>query len=52
MAVEAENDSMGPDGISPTLAVYGSIPRFGQLRDQPSPPIHQKAITVKNPQQL
>lgn len=29
MAIKAVNDSIGPGGMSPTLVVYGAIPRLG-----------------------
>ncbi len=36
MAVKAINDSVGPDGIVPTLLVYGALPRLGLPSDPPS----------------
>ena len=31
MAFKAINDSAGPDGITPTLLVYGAFPRMTEL---------------------
>ncbi len=36
MAVKGINDSTGPDGIVPTLLVYGAAPCLGLLSDPPS----------------
>lgn len=36
MAVKAVNDSAGPDGIVPTLLVFGAYPRM--TKDSPAPP--------------
>ena len=36
-AVKAVNDSVGPDGLVPTLLVYGALPRLGLPTDKPAP---------------
>lgn len=46
MAVKAVNDSAGPDGITPTLLVFGTYPRMVDA-DPPYPSIAQRAKTVK-----
>ena len=38
MAVKAVNDTAGPDGLVPTLLVYGAYPRMSKL-DPPAPSI-------------
>jgi hypothetical protein len=38
MAVKAVNDTAGPDGITPTLLVFGAFPRMSAL-DPPAPSI-------------
>lgn len=47
MAIKAVNESFGPNGISPTLAVYGPVPPLGYLHDLPSIPTYRRAIAVK-----
>lgn len=47
IAVESVNNSVGPDGISPTLAVYGAVPFLGLLRDRPSLSTYQRVIAEK-----
>jgi hypothetical protein len=45
MAVKAVNDSAGPDGIVPTLLVFGAYPRL--TRDSPpSPSITKRAKAI------
>jgi hypothetical protein len=45
MAVKAVNDSAGPDGIVPTLLVFGAYPRM--TRDSPpSPSITERAEAI------
>ena len=47
MAVKAINDTAGPDGLVPTLLVYGAYPRMSNL-DPPAPSvIHRAAIIQK-----
>lgn len=46
MAVKAVNDTAGPDGLVPTLLVFGTYPRISTT-DPPSPTIAQKALAIK-----
>jgi hypothetical protein len=46
MAVKAVNDTAGPDGITPTLLVFGAFPRLSAL-DPPAPSIAQRAAAIK-----
>jgi len=46
MAFKAINDSAGPDGLIPTLLVYGAYPRMTEY-DAPSPTVAQRAIAIK-----
>ena len=46
MAFKAINDSAGPDGITPTLLVYGAFPRLVDS-EPPSPTITERALAVK-----
>lgn len=46
IAVKAVNDSAGPDGLVPTLLVYGAYPKMTEL-DPPSPNIAQRAIAIQ-----
>ena len=46
MAFKAVNDSIGPDGLVPTLLVYGAYPRMSEL-DSPAPKILQRAAVIK-----
>jgi di/tripeptidase len=46
MAVKAVNDSAGPDGIVPTLLVFGSYPRMTEI-DAPSPTIAKRAEAIQ-----
>eukprot|EP00171_Calliarthron_tuberculosum_P003348 IDg3348t1 len=45
-AVKSVNDSAGPDGIVPTLLVYGALPRLGFQTDKPTPSMYQRARAV------
>lgn len=36
-AVKSVNASVGPNGLVPTLLVYGALPRLGFSTDQPFP---------------
>ena len=45
MAVKAVNDSAGPDGIVPTLLVFGAYPRMIQ-DSAPSPLVTQRAEAI------
>ncbi|CCU78396.1 (conserved with many other fungi) [Blumeria hordei DH14] len=46
MAVKAINDSAGPNGLVPTLLVFGAYPRMTSF-DPPSPSIVQRAEAVR-----
>jgi hypothetical protein len=46
MAVKAINDIAGPDGITPTLLVFGTFPRMSEL-NPPAPSIAQRATAIK-----
>jgi hypothetical protein len=46
MAFKAVNDIAGPDGIVPTLLVFGAYPRMTEY-DAPSPTISQRSATLK-----
>jgi hypothetical protein len=46
MAVKAVNDTAGPDGIVPTLLVFGAYPRMTDM-DPPSPSIIQRAQAIR-----
>ena len=45
MAVKAVNDTAGPDGLVPTLLVYGTCPRISNP-DPPAPSITERAAAV------
>jgi hypothetical protein len=46
MAVKAVNDIAGPDGIVPTLLVFGAYPRMTDM-DPPLPSIVQRAQVIR-----
>ena len=46
MAVKAVNDTAGPDGLVPTLLVFGAYPRMSEL-DPPAPSITQRAAAIR-----
>ena len=46
MAVKAANDTAGPDGLVPTLLVFGAYPYISEL-DLPAPSIIQRAAAIK-----
>jgi hypothetical protein len=46
MAVKAVNDSIGPDGLVPTLLVFGAFPRMTEV-DAPAPSILQRATAIR-----
>lgn len=48
MAVKAINDSVGPDGLVPTLLVFGALPRLGLPTDNPSKSTFQRAVALRN----
>ncbi|KAI1001498.1 hypothetical protein K3495_g6700 [Podosphaera aphanis] len=47
MAVKAVNDTAGPNGIVPTLLVFGAYPRMTES-DPPAPSIFQRAAAIKS----
>ena len=46
MAFKAINDTAGPDGLVPTLLVFGAYPRMVES-DAPSPSVTQRANVIK-----
>jgi len=46
MAVKAANDTAGPNGLIPTLLVFGAYPRIAKT-SPPSPSIATRAITIR-----
>ena len=46
MAVKAVNDTAGPDGLVPTLPVFGAYPRMTES-DPPTPSIIQRATAIR-----
>jgi len=46
MAVKAVNDTTGPNGLVPTLLVYGAYPRISNL-GPPAPSITERAATIR-----
>jgi len=46
MAFKAVNDSAGPDGLVPTLLVYGAYPRMSEY-EAPTATIAQRALAVR-----
>ena len=46
MAVKAVNDSAGPNGLIPTLLVFGAFPRMTEF-DPPAPSITTRAMAIK-----
>lgn len=47
MAVKAINDSVGPEGLVPTLLVFGALPRLGLPTDAPTPSTFQRATALR-----
>jgi hypothetical protein len=45
MAVKAINDTAGPNGLVPTLLVYGAYPRISNL-GPPAPSIMEQAAII------
>ena len=45
MAVKAVNDTAGPNGLVPTLLVYGAYPRISKL-DPPALSIIDRATAI------
>jgi hypothetical protein len=46
MAVKAVNDTAGPDGLVPTLLVYGAYPRMSNL-DPPALSVTDRAAVIR-----
>jgi hypothetical protein len=46
MAVKAVNDSVGPNGLVPTLLVFGAYPRLTEM-DPPSPSVTKRAEAIR-----
>ena len=46
IAVKAVNDTAGPDGLVPTLLVFGAYPRMHAF-DSPAPSITQRATAIR-----
>ena len=46
MAFKALNDTAGPNGLVPTLLVFGAYPRMTDM-DAPSPTITQRAVAIR-----
>ena len=46
MAFKAINDSVGTDGLIPTLLVFGAYPRLSE-NDAPSPTIIQRSKAIE-----
>ena len=46
MAVKAINNTAGPDGLVPTLLVYGAYLRIGKL-DPSAPSITERAAVIQ-----
>ena len=46
MALKAVNDSTGPEGLVPTLLVFGAFPRMSD-NDAPAPSIQQRATAIR-----
>ena len=45
MAIKAVNNTTGPDGLVPTLLVYGAYPRMSNL-DSPALSIMEQAAAI------
>ena len=46
MAIKAVNNTAGPDGLVPTLLVYGAYLRISNL-DPPTPSIIERAAIIR-----
>ena len=46
MAVKAVNNTASPNGLVPTLLVYGAYPRISNL-DPPTPSITERAAIIR-----
>lgn len=47
MAVKSINDSAGPNGLVPTLLVFGALPCLGLPTDQPTPSTFNRAVALR-----
>lgn len=47
IAVKFINHSTGPDGLVPTLLVYGALHRLGFSRAKPTKSLFQPAVALK-----
>lgn len=45
--LKAVNDSVGTNGLVPTLLVYGALPRLGLLNEKPNSSMYQRATSVR-----
>lgn len=45
--VKTANDSIGPEGIVPTLLVYGALPRLGLPSEKPTPSTFQRVLALR-----
>lgn len=43
-AIKSLNDSVGPDGLVPTLLVYGALPRLGLPTDKLASGVFERAV--------
>lgn len=46
MVVKSINDSVGPNGLVPTLLIYGALPRLGLPHDANKPSIFARAVSL------
>ena len=46
MVVKAINNTAGPNGLVPTLLVYGAYPRISKL-DPPAPSVTDRAAVIR-----
>lgn len=46
-AVKSLNGSNGPDGLIPTLLIFGAIPRLGSRQDPPHPEIAKRTAALE-----
>lgn len=47
MSVKANNGSVGPDSVVPTLLVFGTIPRLGLQTDKATLSTFQRAVALR-----
>lgn len=46
MAIKMINESVGPDGLVPTLLVFGALPLLGLPTDQPHKSTFHRAVSL------